>query len=47
MLWKRIRDFLNDITIDGDPKSQHIHGVKCLLQGTWQPYHLNEVLPVY
>ncbi|XP_041354681.1 uncharacterized protein LOC121372442 [Gigantopelta aegis] len=43
VLWERIKDFLKDITVEGDPSKQHIHGVKCLVQGTWEPHRLNKV----
>ncbi|XP_076442848.1 uncharacterized protein LOC143281518 [Babylonia areolata] len=41
MLWKRLRPWLSNITIDGDHQKQHIHGIQFLLQGTWTPAGLN------
>ncbi|KAK7471519.1 hypothetical protein BaRGS_00035858 [Batillaria attramentaria] len=43
LLWKRIRPWLSDIIIDGEPTSLHVHGVKFLMQGHWQPLGLNSV----
>ncbi|KAL8566114.1 hypothetical protein ACOMHN_051840 [Nucella lapillus] len=40
-LWRRLRPWLSDITIDGDHRRQHIHGIQFLLQGRWTPLGLN------
>ena len=43
VLWKRIRPYLSDVEITGDPHDVHIHGVGSLLKGKWQPLKLNNV----
>ncbi|KAL8566119.1 hypothetical protein ACOMHN_051845 [Nucella lapillus] len=40
-LWRRLRPWLSDITIDGDHRRQHIHGIQFLLQGRWTNLGLN------
>ncbi|ESO93516.1 hypothetical protein LOTGIDRAFT_161618 [Lottia gigantea] len=43
ILWDRIKDYLKDIVINGDPTEQHIHGLTPLLQGRWKPIGLNNM----
>ena len=44
ILWNRIHSILDEITIEEDPHSVHIHGIKYMLQGTWKPACLNQAI---
>ncbi|GFO27456.1 2OGFe(ii) oxygenase family oxidoreductase [Plakobranchus ocellatus] len=41
LLWERIKDFVEHIVIDKDPREIHIEGSSLLMQGHWQPTGLN------
>ena len=43
LLWDRIKNHLEDIIINGDPKELHIEGPPALMHGHWQPAGLNSV----
>lgn len=43
VLWSRIKNFVHDISIDGDPHKHHIHGPVSLMKGTWTPVGLNSL----
>lgn len=43
ILWERIKPWVPVISINGNPHEKHIHGVRDLMQGTWQPLGLNNV----
>ena len=43
IIFSRIKPFLDDIEIKGDPQKIHIHGIRNLMQGTWKPVSLNHV----
>ena len=43
VLWTRVKPFLADMDIEGDPHKVHIHGISALLQGKWKPSGINDV----
>ena len=43
VLFSRVKSYLNDIEIKGDPHKVHIHGIETMLQGKWKPLRLNPV----
>ena len=43
VLFDRVKGFMSDIIIEGDPRKSFVHGVEPLLQGTWTPVRLNKV----
>ena len=43
LLWKRVKGYLKDIVIDGDPHDIHIEGISSFMKGTWSPKGLNDV----
>ncbi|XP_064639568.1 uncharacterized protein LOC135495078 [Lineus longissimus] len=45
-LFNRIKPYLTDIKICGDPKKKHITGIGFLLQGTWSPVGLNDAFRI-
>lgn len=42
-VWERIKDYLSNIVVEGDPHKVHIHGAPMLMKGTWKPLGLNNV----
>ncbi|RUS87648.1 hypothetical protein EGW08_004571 [Elysia chlorotica] len=43
LLWERIKNHVEDIIIEKDPREMHIDGPPVLMQGHWQPIGLNNV----